>query len=101
VEVAFLDTGVGIPPEQLERIFDPFFSNRKNGTMGTGLGLSVSLSMVRGMGGDITVESDEGQGTRVAVAMPIVERRRKPRLTGSARPRLLLADDEPGADARR
>jgi PAS domain S-box-containing protein len=95
VETRFTDTGVGIPADQLERVFDPFFTNRRNGTMGTGLGLSVSLAMVRGMGGDIRIESVEGEGTSVVVSLPIVERRRRPRTGVAPRVRVLLADDEP------
>jgi len=95
MEVLFEDTGVGIPDEQLSRIFDPFFSNRRGGSMGTGLGLSVSLSMVRGMDGDIRVDSEVGRGTTMAVALPIVERRRRPRLDEKPKPRILIADDEP------
>lgn len=95
VEIRFTDTGVGIPADHLERVFDPFFTNRRNGTTGTGLGLSVSLAMVRGMGGDIRIESVEGEGTCVVVSLPIVERRRKPREGVAPRVRILLADDEP------
>lgn len=95
VEVIFEDTGVGIPEDQLTRIFEPFYSNRRGGSVGTGLGLSVSLSMVRGMDGDIRATSRTGRGTTMTVALPIVERRRRPRLDERPRPRILVADDEP------
>jgi len=95
MEVAFEDTGVGIPEEQLNRIFEPFFSNRRGGGMGTGLGLSVSMSMVRGMDGDIRVESQEGRGTTMTVSLPIIERRRRPRHGETPKTRILVVDDEP------
>jgi PAS domain S-box-containing protein len=68
VAVLFTDTGVGIPPENLERIFDPFFSTRPSGT---GLGLSVSLGIVQEHGGRITMESEEGRGSTVTVWLPV------------------------------
>jgi CheY-like chemotaxis protein len=95
LEISFTDTGPGIPEEQLRRVFDPFFSNRKNGTMGTGLGLTVSLSMVKGMNGDIQIRSTVGVGTTVTIALPIVERRTGRRNGTLRRGRLLVVDDEP------
>jgi PAS domain S-box-containing protein len=95
MEVLFEDTGVGIPAEQLNRIFEPFFSNRRGSGMGTGLGLSVSMSMVRGMDGDIRVDSEEGRGTTMTVTLPIIERRRRPRHGEKPKTRILVVDDEP------
>ena len=57
------DTGVGIAPENLHRIFDPFYTTKAPG-QGTGLGLSVVHSVVSRHGGDISVESTPGTGTR-------------------------------------
>ncbi len=57
--VEFTDTGVGVPPEQLPRIFRPYFSSKDGGT---GLGLPTTLQIVRLHGGDIRVESEPGQG---------------------------------------
>lgn len=65
--VTFSDTGCGIPHELLDRIFEPFFSTKEGGT---GLGLSVSYSVVERHGGDITVQSVEGQGTTFTVWLP-------------------------------
>ncbi|HEY3414779.1 MAG TPA: ATP-binding protein [Armatimonadota bacterium] len=95
MEIRFEDTGIGIPEELLGKIFDPFFTNRRSGSMGTGLGLSVSQSMVRGMDGDIFVESEVGRGTTMVVVLPIVERRRRPRIGEKPKKRILIADDEP------
>jgi two-component system NtrC family sensor kinase len=62
------DTGSGIPKDILPNIFDPFFSTK--GTKGTGLGLSVSYGIIRQHDGDITVESQEGQGTTFTIKLP-------------------------------
>ncbi|HEX8436522.1 sensor histidine kinase [Archangium sp.] len=70
VEVS--DTGCGIPPENLERLFSPFFTTKPVG-MGTGLGLSVCHSIVTALGGDISVESQVGRGTTFRVSLPVYE----------------------------
>jgi PAS domain S-box-containing protein len=95
LEVKFTDTGCGIGREQLTRIFDPFFSRRPNGGTGTGLGLTVSLSMVRAMGGDIQITSAVGIGTTVMVLLPIVERRTDKRAEAARQGKILVVDDEP------
>jgi signal transduction histidine kinase len=64
------DTGVGIPPENLGRVFDPFFSTKDVGK-GTGLGLSISYSIVREHGGFIDIGSEPGRGSRVGVFLPL------------------------------
>jgi PAS domain S-box-containing protein len=69
VEVIFTDSGVGIPPENLPRVFDPFFTTMPVGK-GTGLGLTISYSIVQRHGGTIGVESQPGGGTRVTVRLP-------------------------------
>lgn len=63
------DTGVGIAPEHLPRVFEPFFSTKEVG-QGSGLGLSVAYGTVRALGGDIAIKSQPGQGTRVVVTLP-------------------------------
>jgi two-component system NtrC family sensor kinase len=70
VVVSIRDTGVGIPPEHLERIFDPFFTTKRVGA-GTGLGLSTSFGIVQGHGGTLTVESRPGGGTTFRLRLPI------------------------------
>jgi signal transduction histidine kinase len=57
------DTGVGISPDNLSRIFLPFFSRRADGQAGMGLGLAVTKSIVTRFGGDIRVGSVQGQGS--------------------------------------
>ncbi len=66
------DTGVGMPPEVLERAFEPFFSTKKPGE-GTGLGLSQVYGIVKQHGGYIKIESQVGKGTVVKVWLPAVE----------------------------
>lgn len=63
------DTGVGIPAAVLPRVFDPFFTTKAVGA-GAGLGLSICHGIVTALGGQITVESTEGHGTRVRVVLP-------------------------------
>jgi two-component system NtrC family sensor kinase len=70
VVIEIEDTGVGVPPELRERIFDPFFSTKPVG-VGTGLGLSICHGIVTGMGGDISVESSGSQGSCFRVRLPI------------------------------
>ena len=64
------DNGVGIPEENLSRIFEPFFTTKPVG-QGTGLGLSLSYSIVNKHGGRIDVESEVGKGTRFIIRLPI------------------------------
>jgi len=70
VQVAIGDTGVGIEQENLERIFQPFFTSKPPG-QGTGLGLSLSYSIVRKHQGRIEVKSKRGQGSTFTVCLPI------------------------------
>ena len=71
--VEFYDNGAGIRREDLPRVFDPFFTTRRD-TGGTGLGLAISFGIVRDHGGTITVESEEGRYTRFRVELPTVAR---------------------------
>ena len=69
VVVLVEDEGCGIPPDLLGRIFDPFFTTKRVGE-GTGLGLSIAYEIVRRHGGQISVESEPGRGTRFRVELP-------------------------------
>ena len=68
--IEFQDTGVGIPPDDLQHIFDPFFSRRADGATGTGLGLSISRSLVKAFYGELKVETRVGAGSRFTVHLP-------------------------------
>ncbi|GAB6126824.1 sensor histidine kinase [Humidesulfovibrio idahonensis] len=63
------DTGCGILPAHLPRVFEPFFSTKEVG-QGTGLGLSVSYGTLKALGGDIDITSQPGQGAKVLVSLP-------------------------------
>jgi len=63
------DTGAGIKPENLTRIFEPFFSTKRIGA-GSGLGLSICRNIINEFGGEIQVESELGKGTRVVIRLP-------------------------------
>ncbi len=69
VEVLISDTGRGIPPENIGRIFDPFFSTKPSG-QGTGLGLSITYGIITSHRGSINVESQVGKGTTFTVRLP-------------------------------
>ncbi len=69
VRISLRDTGTGIPRENLDRIFDPFFTTKPVGK-GSGLGLSVSLGIVRSFGGTILVDSDGESWTEFIVVLP-------------------------------
>lgn len=71
VLVRISDTGSGIPHEFMEKIFDPFFTSKPVGK-GTGLGLSICYSIIRRLGGDISVESNIGEGTQFDIYLPLV-----------------------------
>ncbi len=68
VQVEVRDTGVGIPPENIDHIFDPFFTSKEEGS---GLGLSISHQIVQEHGGYVTVESKVGVGTTFFINLPI------------------------------
>ncbi|MCK1537113.1 MULTISPECIES: ATP-binding protein [unclassified Bradyrhizobium] len=72
VEIEIGDTGTGIPPAILERIFDPFFSTKDIGK-GTGLGLSMVFGFIKQSGGGIKVASEEGRGTTFTIYLPKAE----------------------------
>jgi signal transduction histidine kinase len=74
VKIEIHDNGIGIPPEKLANVRDPFFQvndQRTTGTEGTGLGLSIVTSLVRELGGEFDIESTVGEGTCCRVRLPL------------------------------
>jgi len=69
VSISFKDTGVGIATDDLPQIFDMFYSKKPN-VKGVGLGLSVSYGIIKRHGGNIDVQSIEGQGATFTVTLP-------------------------------
>ena len=98
VEIRLRDTGTGIAPEHLPKIFDPFFSTRTNGT---GLGLAIAYSIVRKHDGVIRVESAPGQGSTFTLYLPVSPsaatppRERPAERASRAGGRVLFMDDDP------
>ncbi len=74
VKINVRDTGVGIAPEHLTKIYDPFFTTKQIGK-GTGLGLAVSYGIIRDHGGHITVESKLSEGTLFQITLPLATAR--------------------------
>lgn len=70
IQVTFEDTGIGIAPEQIDKIFLPFFTTKEVGK-GTGLGLSISYGIVKDHGGDIQVTSQVGRGSTFSLTLPL------------------------------
>jgi PAS domain S-box-containing protein len=96
------DTGIGMTPDVLGRIFDPYFTTREK-AQGTGLGLSVVHGIIKSHGGSITVESEPGQGTTFHVYLPRMEYSKETADKMAASPyegmptgheRILFVDDE-------
>jgi signal transduction histidine kinase len=102
VVLSVRDTGVGMPPEVLERVLEPFFTTKAVGK-GTGLGLSMVHGFVTGSGGDMQIESQPGVGTTVSLWLPRAEASAVPEerptqpvraAAGGAGCSLLLVDDD-------
>ncbi|HAM52286.1 MAG TPA: hypothetical protein DCP92_16925 [Nitrospiraceae bacterium] len=68
IAISFEDTGIGIKRENITRIFDPFFTTKEKGT---GLGLAVSYSIIKKLGGSMTVESEVNSGSRFRITLPL------------------------------
>lgn len=76
IDIQVSDTGCGIPPEHLDKIFDPFFTTKAPGK-GTGLGLSICHGIMQRLGGNISLESQVGEGTTFTIQLPPLEPRRE------------------------
>jgi len=71
IEISISDNGIGIPYQIQDKIFQPFFTTKPAG-QGTGLGLSMSYDIItKSHGGEITVESEEGEGSTFTVYLPL------------------------------
>ena len=71
VLISVKDNGNGIPQKVLDKIFQPFFTTKPTG-QGTGLGLSLSYDIVKAHGGEIKVETKEGEGSEFIILLPVV-----------------------------
>jgi len=99
VQLIVSDTGVGIEKENLERVFDPYFTTKKVGK-GSGLGLSVVHGIVHSHNGFIKIDSRQGQGTELRLSFPKIEQRitqqtLKQSFIQGGDERILVVDDEP------
>ncbi len=100
VVISVADTGIGIPPELLDKVMEPFFTTRALGE-GSGLGLSSVYGFVRQSGGDVQIQSVVGQGTTVSLWLPpstqdaLSHDHSRPQLTSQACGRVLVVEDDP------
>jgi len=101
IEITITDNGPGMPPQELSRVFEPFFITKDVG-QGTGLGLSISYGIIKEHGGEIRAESVEGEGTTFYITLPVVVPEEakgnlaSPSLdTDRTTKHLLVVDDEP------
>jgi len=101
LHLSITDTGIGLAHEQLQSIFDPFYTSRTAGEEGSGIGLTVVRNIVSSMGGAIEVQSSPGAGTTMSVYWPLlqppptcasVQSTTQPTGEGQA---ILIVDDEP------
>lgn len=100
IQIEVIDTGPGIPEDILPKIFEPFFTTKPVGT-GTGLGLSICHEIIKQLGGEISVDSKLGQGTKFTILLPLPvtapesKCEQKPDLLSRVQKEVLLVDDEP------
>ena len=69
IEISIQDNGMGISKSVIDKIFQPFFTTKATGE-GTGLGLSLSYDILKAHGGEVNVESNEGEGATFIVQLP-------------------------------
>jgi signal transduction histidine kinase/DNA-binding response OmpR family regulator len=99
LKIKVADSGIGMPHDMLEKIFDPYFTT-KGRSKGTGLGLSVVHGIVQSCGGEIAVESMVDRGTAVTIHLPLSIKQhstaaRRPQKLPIGTERILFVDDEP------
>ncbi|MFZ0916482.1 MAG: ATP-binding protein [Candidatus Udaeobacter sp.] len=83
VIVSFLDTGIGMSAGNLSRIFEPYFTTKPSGT---GLGLLIVRRIVREHGGELSIESNEGEGLTLTIRLPYIEKRIRMLEAGESKP---------------
>jgi CheY-like chemotaxis protein/anti-sigma regulatory factor (Ser/Thr protein kinase) len=99
IELTVKDSGHGMDPQVIDRIFEPYYTTKEQGK-GTGLGLSVIHGIVKNHGGDITVSSQPGKGSTFKVYLPVIDEFEEeietspPAIETSGSERILLVDDE-------
>jgi two-component system, sporulation sensor kinase E len=84
VLISFIDTGGGMSPENLSRVFEPYFTTKSSGT---GLGLLIVRRIVRGHGGELSIESSQGKGLTLTIRLPYIEKRVRMLEAGDSRKR--------------
>jgi PAS domain S-box-containing protein len=105
LEIAVSDTGAGIEPSELARVFEPYVRGTGSRAGGTGLGLDIARRLTRAMGGEVCVESEPGAGSTFTVRLPLVAGRAEPASAPAAavvplgRGRVLAAEDDPALRA--
>ena len=110
IVISVTDQGRGISPEDLEKVFDPYFSSKPKGaSRGTGLGLSIAWAIVKSHQGNIRIQSTLGQGTQVDIILPIFPKElpkdtprpkeipevKRPAQAEILKPHILFMDDDP------
>jgi signal transduction histidine kinase len=68
IRITIRDHGTGVRPEDLPRVFDPYFTTKRTGS---GLGLAIAKNIIEGLGGSISLESHPGRGTEIRIDLPL------------------------------
>jgi signal transduction histidine kinase/DNA-binding response OmpR family regulator/ligand-binding sensor domain-containing protein len=96
LKIMVIDEGIGVKKEDSEKIFDRFYQSKfKNEFSGTGIGLTLAREMARMMGGDVTLESNFGNGTIFSLSIPIKELSKSPNDEESSSENILFHSDKP------